>query len=136
MEINSTHMTFNWSPVFSTCNAIHYHVTPSNCGHCANVTNSTTVTCHSNIGPFRNNQQLCRFAVRSVVCDNIVGDENRRVQVTLRSKLSYLLLSLSALIMVDKLDCSQCSSQCSSDQCHPSVFTQNKKTDYTENTIQ
>ena len=142
MEINSTHMTFNWSPVFSTCNTIHYLIISSNCGHCANVTNNTTVTCHNNIIRPLTNDPMCTFAVRSVVCNNIVGNESRRVQVALRSKFSYLLnlisfniINLKEIkvniinfnnIMFDEFDnYLQCSSQCSSDQCHPNIFTQN-----------
>ena len=83
LDINSTHLTFHWSPVSSNCNAVHYCITSSNCGHCPNRVNSTSVTCS---GPFINDQ-LCTFAVQTVVCDNVVGNESNRIQVVIRSKL-------------------------------------------------
>ena len=88
-EINSTHLTFHWSPISSNCDSIQYHITTSNCGICPNVTNSTSVTCYIN-GLFTNSSRqlyLCIFTVQTVVCNNTAGNENRRIQVMLKSKL-------------------------------------------------
>ena len=96
-EINSTHLTFHWSPISSNCDAIQYRIMRSNCGLCPNVTNSTSVTCYIN-GLFTNSSRqlyLCTFTVQTVVCANIVGNESKRIQGNLRSKLSnWCLLML------------------------------------------
>lgn len=83
VDINSTHLTFHWSRVSTNCDAIQYGIMSSNCGHCPNVTTSTSITCS---GLFTNGQ-LCTFIVQTVVCDSIAGNESKRVQVELRSKL-------------------------------------------------
>ena len=98
VNINSTHVTLHWNPVSSNCNAIQYRIISSNCGLYPNATNSSSVTC---TGPFTDDQ-LCTFTVQTVVCDNVVGNESRRVEVALRSKLWCLLFfSLRALFTVD-----------------------------------
>ena len=80
MEANSSQLNFQWSSVAPLCEAIHYHINASNCGHCPSVTDDTTVTCSG----FSLDNQVCLLAVRTVVCDNITGDESSRVQVILR----------------------------------------------------
>ena len=80
MEANSSQLIFQWSSVGPLCEAIHYHINASNCGHCPGVTNDTTVTCSG----FSLDNQVCLLAVQTVVCDNITGNESSRVQVILR----------------------------------------------------
>ena len=80
MAANSDELIFQWNTVTPSCEAIHYQINASNCGHCPNVTNDTTITCVD----FSLDNQVCLLAVRTVVCDNITGNESRSIQVTLR----------------------------------------------------
>ena len=65
----SRHFTFSWSPVAPDCPAIHYNILASNCGSCPATTNHTNVTCTG--APTENS--LCRFAIQTVACRNLVG---------------------------------------------------------------
>ena len=83
MEANSSRLIFQWSSVSPSFEAIHYLINASdNCGHCPNITNTTTVTCHG----VSLDGELCIFALQTVVCDDIIGNESRKVIVTLRGK--------------------------------------------------
>ena len=79
-NVNSSQLTFQWSPVSSTCHAIHYLISASNCGHCPNITSHAMATC---AGMFRG-IQVCSFTVQTVVCDNITGNESGEVMAMLR----------------------------------------------------
>ena len=75
-------LVFQWEPVEPSCEAVHYLINASNCGHCPNVTNDTTVTCTGfSLDMY---DQVCLFSVQTVVCHNIIGNESGNVQVTLR----------------------------------------------------
>ena len=63
-------LTFSWNPVASDCLATHYNILASNCGSCPTTTNHTTVTC-TDIPTCDN---VCSFAVQTVVCENITGN--------------------------------------------------------------
>ena len=78
MEANSSQLIFQWSSVALSCEAVHFYINASNCGHCPNVTNDTTIRCTG----FSLNQ-VCLLSVQTVVCDNITGNESRRVEVIL-----------------------------------------------------
>ena len=82
MEANFTQLIFLWSSSAPYCTAVDYHINSSNCGHCPNVTNDTTVTCSG----FSLDSQVCSLAIRTVVCDNITGNESRSIQITLRGR--------------------------------------------------
>ena len=86
MEASANRLAFQWSPVITLCEAVHYLVNASNCGHCSNVTNNPTVTC---IG-FSLDSQVCLLSVLTVVCDNTTGNESRYVEVTLRGMFQPL----------------------------------------------
>ena len=58
---------FTWTPVVLNCPSIHY-IIASDCGFCPNTTTVTTVNCSGIVLGER-----CSFAVRSVVCDSIIG---------------------------------------------------------------
>ena len=82
MEANASQLVFRWEPVEPSCEAIHYLINAFNCGHCPNVTNNTTVTCTDfSLDMY---DQVCLLSVRTVVCHNIIGNESRSNQVTLR----------------------------------------------------
>ena len=83
-DINSTHLTFHWNLILITCNAIQYHIESANCGHCPNVTSSTSATCYYNRSGLFTMNQLCMFTVQTVVCDNIVGNDSKTIQVTFK----------------------------------------------------
>ena len=89
MEANSSQLIFQWSSVVPSCKAIHYYINASNCGHCPNVTNDTTVTCTS----FSLENQICLLAIQTVVCDNITGSESRRVEVILRGMSQITIIA-------------------------------------------
>ena len=84
LDANSTHLTFNWTSVSSNCPAISYQIVADNCGDCPNVTSDTTVTCDWSF----TEENVCTFAVRTVVCDdiNIVGNQSQNVSFTLKGK--------------------------------------------------
>ena len=89
MDANSSQFTFQWSKslVSSDCPAARYLIAASNCGHCLNVTNLTTATCtYTQLSVDSVEGQQCIFAVRSIVCDDVIGNESRSVSVTLRGK--------------------------------------------------
>ena len=87
MEANFNQLLFQWSSVTPCCKSLRYLINASNCGHCPNVTNDTTVTCTG----FSLGSLMCLFSVQTRVCDNITGNESRSVKVNLRgmSQLSY-----------------------------------------------
>ena len=83
MVANSSQLIFKWGSVATSCEAIHYHINASNCGHCPlSVTNDTTITCFG----FSLDNQVCQLAIQTDVCDNITGNESRGVEVTLKGK--------------------------------------------------
>ena len=82
MEANSSQLIFQWSSVGPPCEAIHYHINASKCGHCPTVTNDITVTCTG----FSLDNQVYLLAIQIVVCDNITGNESSGVEVTLKGK--------------------------------------------------
>ena len=81
MVANSSRLIFQWSLVTTSCNAVHFHINMSNCGHCPSITNDITVTC---TGLSQLDNQVCLLAVQTVVC-NTTGNESRRVEVIFRS---------------------------------------------------
>ena len=86
-EANASQLVFRWEPVEPLCEAVHYLINASNCGHCPNVINDSTVTCTGfSLDMY---DQVCLFSVRTVVCGNIIRNESRSIQVTLRG-MSYL----------------------------------------------
>ena len=88
VKANVNQLTFIWNPVTPSCEAVHYLVNASNCGHCPNVTNDTTVICTDfTLGTTSYNQE-CLLSIRTVVC-NITGNESSSVQVNLRG-MSHL----------------------------------------------
>ena len=86
VNVNSSYLAFRWSPVSSTCHAIHYLISSSNCGHCPNTTNNTMATC---TGMFTG-IQVCSFTLQTVVCDSFIRNESREVIATLKGMLSYV----------------------------------------------
>ena len=62
------------------CSALFYRI-ESTCGECPEAAILTTVSCSILSLPVGSQ---CRFAVRSVVCDDIIGDLSVPVLVTLK----------------------------------------------------
>ena len=73
-------LVFSWTPVPLNCSAVAYEIR-SSCGECPTLTNSTMVICvmHNPLVQYR----MCRFAVRSVMC-NSVGGWSNEIEVILR----------------------------------------------------
>ena len=71
MVASADRLVFKWSSVTTSCEAVSYLINASNCGHCPNVTNDTTVTCTG-------------FSLDSQMCGDSTGNESRYVEVALR----------------------------------------------------
>ena len=80
LDASPNSLTFKWSSVTTNCSAIHY-IIESDCGSCHNTTSLTSVDC--SIMPITISRS-CEFAVKSVVCGNIVGNSSNIVFVTLK----------------------------------------------------
>ena len=87
MEANFSQLIFQWRSVAPSCEAVRYYINASSCGHCPNFTNDTTIICTG----FSLNQ-VCLLAVQTVVCDNITGDESRRVEVILNGMFQITII--------------------------------------------
>ena len=70
-------LAFVWSPVAPDCPAIHYNILASNCGSCPTTTNHTNATCTD----VPTNGSVCTFAVQTVACGNITGNESEPVSI-------------------------------------------------------
>ena len=81
LDVSSGMLVFSWTPVPLNCSAVTYEIR-SSCGECPTLTNSTMVTCiiHNPLIQYR----TCRFAVRSVMCNNSVGGWSNEIEVMLR----------------------------------------------------
>ena len=66
-------MSFNWSHVASKCLSLQYHFSATNCGECPNATTTNMATCTGNYS-HPTSHHACSFAVRTAVCNGIVGD--------------------------------------------------------------
>ena len=74
-------LMFSWTPTPLNCSAATYEI-QSSCGECPTLTNSTMVICimHNPLVQYR----MCRFAVRTVICNNTVGGWSNKIEVILR----------------------------------------------------
>ena len=80
VEMNDTHLGFNWSHVSTGCSSLQYHIMASNCGECPSTTTTNMVTCTGNYTQLTSDH-LCSFAVRTAVCNGTVGDISIAVNV-------------------------------------------------------
>ena len=82
-DFTSRRVTFNWSKAVTECpdRAIHYNILASNCGSCPTTTNHTSVTC-TNV---QTNGSTCTFAVQTVVCGFIAGNDSNTIILHLES---------------------------------------------------
>lgn len=72
-------LIFTWNETVRNCLALQYNIVASRCGICPIITSHPIATCNNveAIG------QECRFAVQTVVCGNIVGNQSDPVVLTL-----------------------------------------------------
>ena len=77
----SKQITFIWSHAVNMCPdlKIHYNILASNCGSCPTTTNHTTVV-SANVPT---NDCMCIFAVQTVICENISGNETEKISLYL-----------------------------------------------------
>ena len=87
LSASTNSLTFKWSSVSTNCSAVHY-IIESDCGSCPNTASLTSVDC--SIMPISTSRS-CAFAVKSVVCGNIIGNSSNRVFVTLKGKANVIL---------------------------------------------
>lgn len=85
LDANPKLLTFKWSSVATNCSAVTY-ITEFDCGTCANNTGLTSVNCSIDV-PITSTSRSCKFAVKSVVCGNTVGNASNIVSTTLRGNL-------------------------------------------------
>ena len=94
-DFSSRELTFEWSPVAPDCPAIHYNILASNCGSCPTTTNHTTVTCTD--VPI--NGSTCTFAIQTVVCGNIIGNNiSNSVRIILYGASTFVWSTTTAYI--------------------------------------
>ena len=60
------------------CPAVSYNIQASNCGSCPATTNYTNVTCTD----IPTDGSKCTFAIRTVVCGNIIGKLSEVMNIT------------------------------------------------------
>ena len=97
MVANAHQLEFQWSSVTPSCEAVHYLINASNCGHCPDVTNDTTAICTD--FALDKYSQVCLLSVQTVVCDNIFGNESSSVEVNLRG--THIMSHLSCNTMIN-----------------------------------
>ena len=95
---------FSWTRLPLNCATVTYEI-QSSCGECPAFTSSTLVTCVLQ-NPLVN-YGVCTFAVRSILCNNIVSGWSNEIEVILRG------ISLNLLTLIYSCDCIQliCSSK-------------------------
>ena len=71
-------LIFTWNET-ADCLALQYNIVASRCGICPSITSHPIATCNDieTVG------QECRFAVQTVVCGNIVGNQSDPAVLTL-----------------------------------------------------
>ena len=70
-DVSPNYLTFSWTQVQSSCRILSYAIDSTNCGLCPSSSNSTTVNCTNfQLSSVRTE---CRFAVSTVICENITG---------------------------------------------------------------
>jgi hypothetical protein len=80
VEASHTQISFNWSHISSHCPSLQYHIMASNCGDCPSTTTTNMATCTGNYTQLTSDNP-CSFALRTVVCDGVVGDFSDAVNV-------------------------------------------------------
>ena len=88
VDLSLRQVVFKWSSVSSTCHQIRYNIISNNCGQCPDITTHTTATCTG----IPTNDQQCTFALQTIVCNNLIGNTSKEIQIVLRGKT----LSLSS----------------------------------------
>ncbi len=86
-HVTQNQLTFDSTSVQRDCATLRYNI-ESNCGTCIN--NQPTMPTSSATCSFElpvNSNDVCNFAVRSTICDNIIGSLSTPVRVTLKRKL-------------------------------------------------
>ena len=79
LDVSPEVLVFSWTPVPLNYSALRYEI-QSSCGECPTFTNSTSVTCIIQ----KPLDRMCGFAVRSVVCNNMVGGWSNEIEIMLR----------------------------------------------------
>jgi hypothetical protein len=74
-------LVFSWNEVVTTCEIVHYRIIASNCGRCPTTTIHLTAVC-TNVPTNSNN--MCTFAVQTLVCDGVAGNVSDPLLALLR----------------------------------------------------
>ena len=91
-------LTFTWDTVESSCPSLQYRVNATGCGTCTSTSTSNTTTC---VDYDVTVDQLCTFAVHTVICDDIVSVMNASIQVPLKgNSVRILFLHVRLLFML------------------------------------
>ena len=86
-KANGRDLMFAWEPINYTifCPSLHYEPV-SNCSQCSVTSDSAKCS----ISVITADAKVCTFAIRTVVCRNIIGPESDTVKVTLKGLNLYL----------------------------------------------
>lgn len=88
-DVRQGFLKFEWSPVVNNCVSLVYEVNATqSCGSCPHHTTFTSVSCTFN---FSHIPGVCRFSIRTIVCNNITGNWSEPVNVTLKG-IQFTLL--------------------------------------------
>ena len=92
IDMKPGQLAFSWIPTAHAllCSLLTYDI-QSDCGECPAATSSTSVICTFESAHHR----PCTFAVRSVVCGDIVGSWSHEIEAMLRG--TSLILNLQAV---------------------------------------
>lgn len=80
VDLSLRQVIFKWSAVSSTCLQIRYNIVSHNCGECPDITTHTTATCTG----IPTNGQQCTFTLQTIVCNNLIGNTSKEIQIVLR----------------------------------------------------
>lgn len=77
-----TSVMFSWNPPIANCSVLTYRLTTMNCGNCTDgkEVEQTNVTC-TNFTNFFDAGRECSFAIKSIICGNIVEDASNTILV-------------------------------------------------------
>ena len=86
-------LKFEWSPALNNCVSLLYEINATeSCGSCPGPTKLTSVSCTINASI--TDSEVCRFAVRAIMCDNITGSWSALVKVPLKGIIQSYTIQL------------------------------------------
>ena len=81
-KANGKQLIFTWEPINHTSSCPSYYESLFNCSECA--ITSDSANCRLSTSIFTSDAKVCSFAVRTIVCGNILGNISETVNVILK----------------------------------------------------